>query len=70
VEHVLSERQVKCQGHRPSRWIRAIIAQRISVMTPTAVILPVGLKNLEDCCIHHEEAHVRALRSGGRESLS
>lgn len=29
-------------------------------MVPTAVVLPVGMKNLEDCCVHHEKAHVGA----------
>lgn len=70
VEPVFWERKVKCQGHRSSCWIRAIIRKKIGVMVPTAVVLPVGMKNLEDCRIHCEEAYMRALRSGGRGNLS
>lgn len=68
AEHVFWERKVKSQGH--SCWIRAITTKRISLKVPGAVALPVGMKNLEDCCVHHEEAYAGALRSGGRGNLS
>lgn len=70
TEHVSWERKVKCQGHRSSCWIGATITKRISVMLSTAVVLSVSMQNMEDCCIHHKEAYVRALRSGGKGNLS
>lgn len=61
TELVFWERKAKCQGYRCSCWIRATITKRISVMVPTAVVLPADMKTQEDCCVHPKDAYVGAL---------
>lgn len=47
-----------------------VLLQKGSVWWSAAVVLPVGMKNLEDCSIHPEAASVGALRSDGRPERS
>lgn len=48
------------RGTGPAARSELLLQKRVSVTVPTAVVLPVGMKNLEDCCVHCEKAYAGA----------